>query len=121
MVKEAEEHAAEDRLSREKVEARNQLESYLYNLRFTISDSLKDKISANEKQVLSSALADALTWLENHPISNVGDKKLFDDKRREMESIANPILSKTYDSANSNGVNVGAEGEVGPTVEETSS
>ena len=44
MVKEAEENAEEDAKAQKRIEAKNQLESYLYSLRNTVDDTLKDKI-----------------------------------------------------------------------------
>ena len=124
MVKEAEENAEEDAKAQKRIEAKNQLESYLYSLRNTVDDTLKDKIDPSDKEKLSSAVTEALSWLESHQSE---DKETFDEKKKEIELIANPIIAKAYgaseppkDGTSNNeepNENNNGEGE-GPTVEE---
>jgi len=120
MIKEAEENAEEDAKAQKRIEAKNQLESYLYSLRNTVDDTLKDKIDPSDKEKLSSAVTEALSWLESHQSE---DKEAFDDKKKEIELIANPIIAKAYgaseppkDGASNDEPNEN-NGE-GPTVEE---
>jgi molecular chaperone DnaK len=63
MAKEAESHAAEDKTERERIEARNQLDSMVYNVERMIKDA-GDKISRTEKTEVESQLADAKKVLE---------------------------------------------------------
>lgn len=93
MVKEAEENAEEDAKAQKRIEAKNQLESYLYSLRNTVDDTLKDKIESSDKEKISTAVTEALTWLESHQSE---DKETYDEKRKEIETIANPIIAKAY-------------------------
>lgn len=94
MLKEAEENAEADKKERQKVEAKNQLEGYLYSLRNTLDDDgMKEKIVGEDREKLSASVTAALTWLEDHPSE---DKQTYDDKRKEVEDIANPILTKIY-------------------------
>ena len=97
MVQEAEEFAEQDNVEKEKVEAKNQLEAYLYNLKNSISDQLEGKIGGDEKSILTTAVEDALIWLEDNPAA---EKDAYDSKQKEVENIANPILKKAYESAN---------------------
>lgn len=80
------------------VEARNQLEAYLYNLKNSITDSLEGKIGETDKEELSKAIEDALVWLEDNPAA---EKAECDKKQKEVEGLANPILKRAYESANS--------------------
>ncbi|GFH06793.1 luminal binding protein Bip1, partial [Haematococcus lacustris] len=59
MVKEAEEFAEQDKAVKAKVDARNKLETYVYNMKSTIEDKLKDKIDEDQKETVSSALKEA--------------------------------------------------------------
>jgi len=93
MIREAEENAEADKQLREGVEARNQLESYLYSLRTTIDETFKDKIEAADKEAVQKVVTEGLTWLESHP---TGTKEEFDEKRKEVEAVASPIISKVY-------------------------
>ena len=55
MVREAEEFAEEDKKVKEKIDARNGLETYCYNMRSTIDDKLGDKLSEDDKATVSAA------------------------------------------------------------------
>eukprot|EP00551_Chaetoceros_affinis_P011038 CAMPEP_0203663032 /NCGR_PEP_ID=MMETSP0090-20130426/785_1 /ASSEMBLY_ACC=CAM_ASM_001088 /TAXON_ID=426623 /ORGANISM="Chaetoceros affinis, Strain CCMP159" /LENGTH=747 /DNA_ID=CAMNT_0050525895 /DNA_START=86 /DNA_END=2329 /DNA_ORIENTATION=- len=106
MVMEAEEFAEQDKAEKEKVEARNQLEAYLYNLKNSVSDQLEGVLGEDDKEQLNNAVEDALVWLEDNPAA---DKADYDSKQKEVESVANPILKKAYESANNSAG--GASGE----------
>jgi molecular chaperone DnaK len=62
MAKDAEAHAAEDKEARDKIEARNQLDSMVYNVEKMLKES-GDKVSAPDKSEVESALADAKSTL----------------------------------------------------------
>jgi len=100
MVQEAEEFAEQDAAEKDDVEARNQLEAYLYNLKNSINDALEGKLGEADKERLSGAIEDALVWLEDHPMA---DKAACDEKQKELEGIANPILKAAYESVNTEG------------------
>ena len=96
MVKEAEENAEIDRIAKQNVEAKNQLEAYLYNLRASVTDTLKDKISAADKETLDAKITEALTWLEENTNQ---EKEAYDNKRKEVEDLANPIIAQAYNAS----------------------
>ena len=95
MVKEAEEFAEQDAAEQQKVQARNQLEAYLYNLKNSLTDTLKEKLTDEEKSSLSTIIEDSLVWLENNPAA---EKEDYDNKQKEVEAVANPILKRAYES-----------------------
>ncbi|MFS7933473.1 putative Heat shock protein 70 family [Helianthus anomalus] len=68
MVREAEEFAEEDKKVNEKIDARNALETYVYNMKNQISDKVKlaDKLEADEKDKIEAATKEALEWLDNN-------------------------------------------------------
>jgi len=119
MVAEAEEMAEDDKIEKEKVEARNALESYLYNLRNSL-ESLGDNIEAEEKDSLSGVVEEALKWLEDN--LEAGTKETYEEKQKEVEAVANPILQKAYQKGGQR--EGGPEGggdpseDMGPEVEE---
>lgn len=100
MVGEAEQFAEQDAAEKAKVQARNELESYLYNLKNSISEALEGKLSDEDKAALSKSVEDALIWLEDHPAA---DKDEYDAKQKEVEGVANPILKKAYSAGSSEG------------------
>src|SRR5881628_1166947 len=63
MAKDAEAHASEDKAKRDEIEARNQLDSMVYNVEKMMKEN-GDKISGSEKSDVESAIADAKKALE---------------------------------------------------------
>jgi len=63
MTKEAEAHSDEDKRRREEVEARNQLDSLVYNTDKMLKEN-REKVSADDATTLEAALADARKALE---------------------------------------------------------
>jgi molecular chaperone DnaK len=68
MAKEAEAHAAEDKEKREEIEARNQLDSMVYNIEKMLKDA-GEKVQAADKTDVESALAEAKSTLAGTPSS----------------------------------------------------
>lgn len=96
MVREAEEFAEEDKKVKERIDARNGLESYLYNLKNTLDDDEKgvaDNISAEDKKELQDIIDETLDWMDENPEA---DKEDYDEKQKEVENIANPIMRNFY-------------------------
>lgn len=110
MVQEAEEFADQDKAEKDKVQARNECEAYLYNLKNSVTDSLADKLEENEKEELTKAVEDALVWLEDNPAAEKDD---YDAKQKEVESLANPILKRAYESAGGGQAGVPADDFMG--------
>jgi len=102
MIREAEEFAEEDRLVKERVDARNALETYAYNMKNTIGDAdkLADKMEEEDKEAISEAIRDALDWLDDN---QEADKEEYEDKLKEVEAICQPIVSKLYQDSDGAG------------------
>jgi molecular chaperone DnaK len=66
MAKDAEAHSAEDKSKREEIEARNGLDSLVYNIEKMLKEN-GDKVSGAEKLDVETALADAKKTLEGQP------------------------------------------------------
>mmetsp|Transcript_15665 Transcript_15665/g.48496 ORF Transcript_15665/g.48496 Transcript_15665/m.48496 type:complete len:640 (+) Transcript_15665:110-2029(+) len=99
MVREAEEYADEDKKVKERIDARNGLESYLYNMKNTLDDDEKgvaDKLSADDKEEIENTINEALDWLDENPEA---DKDEYTEKQKEVEAIANPIMRNVYQGA----------------------
>jgi len=96
MVQEAEQYAEEDKKVKERIDSRNGLESYLYNLKNTLEDDekgLADNISAEDKKELQDMIDETLDWMDENPEA---DKEDYDEKMKEVEQIANPIMRNVY-------------------------
>lgn len=103
MVREAEEFAEEDKKVQSRINSRNGLESYLYNLKNTINDEekgLADKIEEAEKNELTSLIDETLDWLEENPEAEAEE---YTAKQKEVEQVANPIMRKVYQGSGAPG------------------
>jgi heat shock protein 5 len=96
MVREAEEFAEEDKKVKGRIDARNQLETYVYNMKSTIEDKMADKIDSDDKAKIKSALDDVLEWLDENQDSEQED---YEEKLKEVEDVCNPIISAAYQAA----------------------
>ena len=108
MVSEAEKFKEEDEKEAARVQAKNQLESYAYSLKNTINDGeMKDKIGADDKEKLTKAIDETISWLDSSQAASTDE---YEDKRKELESVANPIISGAYGGAGGAGAAPGAGG-----------
>merc|ERR1712070_629455 len=92
MQQDADSFAEEDRVFREKVEAKNVLENYAYSLKNTLSDD-KFTLETADKEALQQACDGAIEWLDRN---QTAEKEEFEDKQKELEGVANPIMQKAY-------------------------
>ncbi len=93
MAKDAEAHAAEDKEQREKVEARNGLDSMVYNVEKMLKDS-GDKVEAADKTEVETALADAKTTLGGDPSA----AELNSSKER-LTTVSHKLAEAMYKAA----------------------
>jgi len=96
MVAEAEQFAEEDKLLKEKIEAKNTLENYLYTIKNQVNDEegLGSKISDDDKKKILDAVEAKISWLDEN--GNTAVKEDFDEQKSEVEAIVNGITSKLY-------------------------
>ncbi|KAF0476364.1 hsp71-like protein [Gigaspora margarita] len=94
MVADAEKYRAEDEKVAQRIQARNALESYAYNLRNTLQDEkVAGKIDIDDKRKLEDVIKEAITWLENN---QEAVKEEYEQKQKSFEETANPIMMKLY-------------------------
>jgi len=97
MVQEAEKYKSADEAQRDRVTAKNALESYCFNMKSTVDDDkVKDKISAEDRTAITTACDDAIKWLDSNQL---GEKEEYDHKQKEVEKVCSPIISKMYGAA----------------------
>ncbi|CAB5379894.1 unnamed protein product [Rhizophagus irregularis] len=96
MVEEAEQFAEEDKIQKERIEAKHQLENFAYTIKSQIFDDrgLGKKISDDDRKIIKDSIKTVEDWLNNH--SNSAIKEDFDEKREELQSIVNPITTKLH-------------------------
>ncbi|XP_066386290.1 heat shock 70 kDa protein BIP2 [Miscanthus floridulus] len=103
MVREAEEFAEEDRRVRERVDARNRLENYVYRVRATVRDAggMAGKIGEEDRERMETALAEALEWLEEQDgaAGRTAEKEVYEEKLREVEEVCGPVIKQVYEKS----------------------
>lgn len=126
MVSEAERFKAEDEKEAERIQAKNQLESYVFSLKNTVNEAnFKVKVGEEDTKKIEDVAKETIDWLD---ISQAASIEEYKDKQKYLESIANPIMTKFYESTNTsertaangsqNPLHGAPQGEQGPTVEE---
>lgn len=121
LVEEAEKHAAEDKVHMERIDAKNQLEAYLYNTRNAVrEDKVKESLGADTVKEVEAWVQEGIDWLEAHQDA---EKAEFDEKQKMYEEKIRPVMTKMYENAGSPGAENAnaATPEVkprGPSVEE---
>jgi len=98
LIKEAEKFAEEDRLMKERVEAKNGLEQYAYTLKRQVEDKeqLGGKISDDDKQKILEVVDEKLAWLKE---SDEATTETLLAAKKEIEDIAQPIIAALYQKA----------------------
>merc|ERR1712183_511695 len=97
MVNDAEKFKDEDNKQKDRISAKNGLESYCFNMKTTIDDEkMADKISADDKKLITDKCDDAIKWLDANQLAEVEE---FQEKQKEVEAVRNPIITKLYQSA----------------------
>lgn len=99
MIKEAEQFEEEDRALKEKIEAKNALENYIYSIKNSVNDDaqLGSKIAAEDKKTVLDAIKEKNDWLDSNGVT--ATKEDLEEKKAELEAIVNPITSKLYGQA----------------------
>jgi L1 cell adhesion molecule like protein len=115
MVSDAEKLAEEDKLAMERVEAKNELESYLYNARNSFrDDKVKEKMDPNDVERAEEILKEQIEWLDSNPDA---DKDTYKDRYKTAEEAVRPYMMKMYGSKGSEGSDMPSPGP-GPKIEE---
>lgn len=109
MVNDAENYKAEDEKAREKIAAKNALESYAYSMKQTVEDEkVKDKLTEEDIATINSKVDETMSWLDSN---QTAEKDEFEHQQKQLESICSPIIQKMY--AASGGAPPGAGGMPG--------
>jgi molecular chaperone DnaK len=104
MAKEAEAHSAEDKAQRDLIDAKNQLDSMVYNIEKMLREQ-GDKISGSERGDVENAVADAKKALESN------DKATMDKARETLTQASHKLAEQMYKAAQP----TPGAGPVGPT------
>ena len=108
MLADAEKYKEEDEAEGRRVGAKNGLESYAYSLRNTLSDpKVDEKIEAGDKDTLKTEIDKVVEWLDDNQQAT---REEYEEKQKELEGVANPIMMKFYGAGGEGGMPGGAPG-----------
>ena len=97
MVDEAEQFKEDDNKQREKVEARNGLDNYIFSVKQSLNDEkLKDKFTDEDKTSVEDKIKEVQEWYDDHLDA---EKEEFESKQKELESVFSPIMMRVYQQA----------------------
>jgi len=108
MAKEAQAHADEDKARREEIEAKNQLDSLVYNVEKMLREN-GDKISGSERGDVENAIADAKKALDSN------DKRQMDQARERLTQASHKLAEQMYRASQpQGGAGAGPSAGAGP-------
>ena len=114
MVAEAEKYREDDRRQKERIDARNGFENYIYSVKSSVSaaasaasapDSEKDgvsgmggKLSDDDKATIEAACKQSSEWLEASS-SDMTSVEEYAAQQKHLEEVVGPIMSKLHGTA----------------------
>ncbi|PLN77847.1 heat shock protein [Aspergillus taichungensis] len=111
MLAEAEKYKAEDEAEASRIQAKNGLESYAYSLKNTINEG-KLQISEDDKKKVEEKVSEIIGWLD---ANQTATKEEYEDQQKDLEGVANPIISAAYGGAAPGGAAPGGAAPGGST------
>jgi len=101
MVEEAEKYKNEDNELREKIEAKNSLESYLYQIKNSLTDDkneLASKLGDDVKAQINDKISEIETWSQASSYT----KDEYSSKQKELEELFTTLLAANQNTNNNN-------------------
>jgi len=92
MVKAAEEFKDADEKQKQRVEAKNGVEGYVYNIRNTLKNGDTD-VAKKAWEKAEPIVEEAIKWVEENQDL---EKEKYEEKQKELEGKLNPIMSELY-------------------------
>jgi len=100
IVNEAEKYKAADAGVAKKITAKNDLESYTYQVRNSLDDpKFKEQIKEEERTKVEKAIKNVTDWLDNNLEATLEE---FEQKKKELEEVWKPIVTNIYSQTGSN-------------------
>jgi L1 cell adhesion molecule like protein len=122
IVEDAEKYKADDAAIAKKIQAKNDLENYTYQMRNTLDDAnFKDKIKQDDRSKVEKAVKDTVDWVDNNPNAELEE---YEHKKKELEEIWKPIITNVYNQGGGstggmpNMGGAGGPGTAGPQIDE---
>jgi len=99
MVEEAKRYEEEDKKMKEKIDAKNELENYLYSAKNSVNDEkVKDKLSDEDRSKVESVVDANISWVESEGMNKTVEE--LKAKQKEVQDELMPIMAKLYAQPN---------------------
>ncbi|XP_022100816.1 heat shock 70 kDa protein IV-like [Acanthaster planci] len=118
MLADAEKYKAEDEAQRDRITARNGLESFAYSLKQAVDEVPEGKLTDDDKKTVRDAVKETLDWMERNTLA---EKDEITHQQEELSRKCSPIMTKIHGGGRQAGSQFqgGPSGaSQGPTVEE---
>jgi len=97
MIADAEKFKEDDERAQKKVQAKNNLENYIYNVRTTVVNEDKMKTSlGSDHETVSKTVDDTIKWLDDNKNASTEE---FEAKQKEVEAVLMPLIQKAYQAS----------------------
>ena len=94
MITDAEKFKIEDEEAQKKIEAKNSLENYVYNIKSTVLNEPKMKTAlGTDLSTVESTVEETIKWLEENKSASTTE---LEEKRKSVEEVLMPIIQKAY-------------------------
>ena len=103
MLREAKEFEEQDKITKERIDAKNSFENYIYSMKNTVEDKEKGlgaKLTEEEKETISNALKEAQDWLN---ANQEAEKDEYDTHLKDLQKICDPIIGRLYQQGGAGG------------------
>jgi heat shock protein 1/8 len=99
MEEEAKKWESEDKKALLRIEARNRLEAFCYQMKNSLDDEkLKSKFTDAERTTIETKTKETVTWMDNN---NSAEQEELESKMKELEAVWNPIIQRVYSETGS--------------------
>lgn len=116
MVEEAEKFKADDEKVRIRIEAKNKLENYCYNVKSTVLSEEKMKSAlGSDVDTVTKTVDDTMRWLDENSNATVEE---YEEKQKSVEAILMPLIQKAYQASAPAGAGAEANPDMGPDISE---
>jgi len=94
MVNDAEKYKAEDEQQKDRISAKNGLESYIFNMKSSLGEEqIKSRLSGEEVNTITTALDETMDWLDRNQLAETEE---FKSRQQELEKLINPVMTRLY-------------------------
>ena len=96
MLREAKEFEEQDKITKERIDAKNSFENYIYSMKNTVEDKEKgigSKLTDDEKETITNALKEAQDWLN---ANQEAEKDEYETHLKDLQKVCDPIIGKLY-------------------------